>query len=229
MDVVERVGEQPIARGVGDARNPAEEVEGQPLAAAARGDFAADERGFGVRRLRAQVPDVGRAEQQKAVHAGVRPRGQVADRFVRAEGMSGQHDAPVAARGGPVHPRGDVLLGPREALVPRARGLGASGAHVVRRDLAEGVAGLRVDEMRARGVDRRPEVDVERVGVKIAVDARDREHDGVRRGVRRVGEKRAEEHRAARGGGFDLDRRPGAVHRATPFAKRKTQRCAGVE
>ena len=92
--------------------------------------------------------------------------------------MSGKNDVLVARALGVVEICADVLVGVGKPLVPRADNFLPPGDNVARPNLPEGVVGLCVEEVDPARVQRVADV-VERIGVEIAVDARDIHYNGI--------------------------------------------------
>lgn len=109
---------------------------------------------------------------------------------------------PVAGPLRPAHVGAHVVDGVVEVLGLRADDHGPARAPVLGLDLAKGVAGLRIDKVEAAGVQGLAEVDVERVAVEVAVDARDGDEHGAA-GLGRIAEEHAVEQRTTVGGDLE--------------------------
>lgn len=73
----------------------------------------------------------------------------------------------------------DVFIRIGKTLIPRADRLFFPRMHIDRRNLAEGIVGLRVDEVNPTVIQRVTDIAVKGIGVEVAVNSRDGDHHGI--------------------------------------------------
>lgn len=114
------------------------------------------------------------------LHPRVMMAGEVIDHLVGAEGVPGENDVRITLvfREGEIGV--NIFIRVRKALVPGADHLLFPGMHIDGLDPPEGVVGLGIDEIDVAAIQRIADVVIKGVGVEIAVDACDGDHDGVR-------------------------------------------------
>ena len=195
VDIIEQSAVYPVIGGADGTLHPAHQQEGQHLGSMATVVELADEFALAGRDAGGHVVKVGGRKQQEVLYArGVVAR-EVVDDLVGSQRVTGQNDVAVALLGGVVEVGLDVLVGQCKTLVPRADDFLAAGMGVHRSDGPEGVVGLGVDEVDARGGERVADVVVEGVRVEVSVDAGDADEHRVGSSV--CGEQHAVEQYAS--------------------------------
>ena len=114
------------------------------------------------------------------LHARIMVAREIVDDLVRAKGMPCKNDMPVAAPLSIVEIGGDVFVRIGESLVPRADYFLILRDGVLRPDDAERIARLCVCEVDPGDVQRVSDIVVERIGIEVPVNARDRDHESIR-------------------------------------------------
>lgn len=173
VDIIQQSTEKPVVGSSYLTFHPSHQREREHVGSPSGGETAVHIVALGGGHTAGHIIQIGWAEQEEMLHSPVVDRREVMDDLVGTQRMPGQHYVTIALLLGIVDIGGYIIDGVGKTLVPRPYGFRGASEDIEGGDSAKGIARLGIEEVDAGSGEGVADRVIERVGIEIAVDARD--------------------------------------------------------